>query len=113
MEQHQLDKLSTDSETSTDDEEKNDRITMKNMEARSRALDQQALNEANRDVEEVRKAALGDAEEGDIPTFDLPTAEERDAELSGTGPMLETLKSRMHDCVMVLSDFKKLAQSGR
>jgi 25S rRNA (cytosine2870-C5)-methyltransferase len=92
---------------------------MKNMEARSRALDKRAQKEADLDMAELQDAAHGEAddegefdgeEEGD---FVLPTAEEREKEKASGGTPLHVLQKRMHECVRILGDFKKFGQKNR
>ena len=61
--------IPTGSDASSDDEDEDDDedgpITMKNMEARSRAMDAKAAREAELDAEEMRHAALAGEESGD------------------------------------------------
>ena len=120
------------SDESEDDEDEDGPVTMKNMEARSRALDARAAREAELDAEEMRLAELAgeqsdddlaDAddvdmdEEGeggeDSEDFVLPTAEEREEEKKRGGPDVHTVQRRMRECVRVLGNFKKLAAKGR
>ncbi|KAF9053574.1 NOL1/NOP2/sun family putative RNA met [Hymenopellis radicata] len=112
----------SDNSDSDDDEP----VTMANMEARSRALDAQALEEAELDADELRQAAfneeddedefdMDDAEDevGDEDKFHLPTAEEREVEKTQGGPDVQTVQRRMRECARVLGRFKKLAEPGR
>ncbi|KAI0082735.1 NOL1/NOP2/sun family putative RNA met [Panus rudis PR-1116 ss-1] len=116
---------SSDSDSS-DEEDEEERITMANMEARSRALDAQAAREAELDLEEIRQAAQaedeedfeGIADEGDEDDeggeeFQLPTAEELEAEKAAGGPQVHVVQRRMRECVRVLSNFKRYASKGR
>ncbi len=106
-----MDKHLTDSDT--DEDSDSGPITMKNIEQRSRALDKQAKENADLDMEELQKADL--QEEGDeITVFELPTAEEREKEkASGAATPLHVLQKRMHECVRVLGNFTKLGQKDR
>ncbi|CAK5277738.1 unnamed protein product [Mycena citricolor] len=116
---------SSDDSDEEDDEE--ERVTMANMEARSRALDLQAAAEAELDIEEAQLAAVeADDEDEDVDMdgeedangdmsaepFTLPTAEEREAEKIKV-PDVHTVQRRMRQCVRVLGRFKKLAEAGR
>lgn len=120
---------SSSSEDEDEDEDGGERITMKNMERRSRALDARSTHEAALDAEEMQRAELegqeseddlgdaqdvemneeGEGEEGGA----LPTAEERDEEKKRGGPDVHTVQRRMRECVRVLGDFKKLGAKGR
>jgi ribosomal RNA methyltransferase Nop2 len=121
---------SSDSDASDNDED--GPVTMANMEARSRALDDQALAEAELDVAELQDAAaLGEGDnddDADIDTdgeeedengvvggepFNLPTAQEREEEKKRGGPDVQLVQRRMRECVRVLSKFRKLAEKGR
>lgn len=114
------DKSSSDEEDSDDEEE---RITMANMEARSRALDAKADAEAELDVEEMMEAAEdGDDEDAidldgeggeDGEIFRLPTAEQRDAEEKSGGPDVQGVQRRIQEITRVLGRFKKLGEKGR
>lgn len=76
----------SDSDDSNEDE--NIRVTMANMEARSRALDETAAADAELDAEELRQAAVEAEDEDDDMNddlevdgeFRLPTPAERDEE---------------------------------
>lgn len=101
------------------------------MEARSRALDAQAAQDAELDAEEMRNAQLAgedegddfgnadddedmeDEEDGDEDAFHLPTAEEREEEKKIGGPDVHVVQRRMRECVRVLGNFKKRAAEGR
>lgn len=88
-------------------------ITAKNMERKSKALDQRAALEEARDLAD---AAAGDRhpdDHDDVNIFDLPTAEERELEKTAGGPQVQEVHRRIQDCVRVLNDFKKLASKGR
>jgi ribosomal RNA methyltransferase Nop2 len=119
----------TDSDASSDssDSERDldSPVTMANMEARSRALDAKAMLDADLDAEEMRFAAREDQEgedddmdiDGEIDddgeVFQLPTAEERDAEQKVGAPDVHVVQRRMRECVRVLGNFRKLAAKER
>ncbi|KAF7967830.1 hypothetical protein HWV62_32953 [Athelia sp. TMB] len=118
--------LSDASSDATDsDDDMDGRTTMANMEARSRALDAQALLEADLDADEMQHAAEDDpnAEEDDVEmegeiddegeAFVLPTPAEREAEKSAGGPDVHIVQRRMRECVRVLGNFKRFAAKGR
>ncbi|KIY50953.1 NOL1/NOP2/sun family putative RNA met [Fistulina hepatica ATCC 64428] len=99
---------------------------MANMEARSRALDAKAAEEAALNTQELRDAEndavglsddLKDAddadEDADVELFQLPTTEEREAEEKTGGPDVHIVQRRMRECVRVLSRFSKRAAPGR
>ncbi|KAJ7632518.1 NOL1/NOP2/sun family RNA met [Roridomyces roridus] len=108
-------------ESGSDDE----RTTMANMEARSRALDAKAAAEAELDIEEFQQAAADEDDEDDVDMdgqedangdmdaepFHLPTAEEREEEKL-TVPDVHTVQRRMRECVRILGKFKRLAAEG-
>lgn len=106
-----------------DSEDENGRVTMANMEARSRALDAKAAAEAELDEEELREAAASDEEdidgesdaEGEIDAepFHLPTASEREVEKQSGGPDVHVIQRRMRECARVLGKFKRLAEKNR
>jgi 25S rRNA (cytosine2870-C5)-methyltransferase len=89
-------------------------ITGKNIEARSRALDEQAALDAALDEEEMQNnaAPMADGEE-DIEVFDLPTAEQREEEKGRGGPDVQEVQRRMQECAKVLGDFKRFGNKGR
>lgn len=111
---------------STSDEEGSEsggeRVTMANMEARSRAIDEEAAREAELDLEEVQNAAaeegdedidmVSDDEETKGEPFHLPTAEEREEEKKGVADV-HVIQKRMRHCARVLGNFKRLAEEGR
>ncbi|KAI0093598.1 NOL1/NOP2/sun family-domain-containing protein [Irpex rosettiformis] len=122
------------SSSSEEDSEEEDggRVTMKNMEARSKALDAKAAREAELDLAEMRAAAVGSGDEGDDleglededdveggegedgeGAFVLPTAEEREEEKKAGGPQVHVVQRRMKECVRVLGNFRKLGAKGR
>jgi ribosomal RNA methyltransferase Nop2 len=118
--------IPTGSDDDSDDSEGDEDgpTTMANMEARSRALDAKAALEADLDAEEMQNAALGDEDEeddvdmdGEIDedgeVFQLPTAEEREAEKKVGGPDVHVVQRRMRECVRVMGNFRKLAAKGR
>ncbi|KAI0375036.1 NOL1/NOP2/sun family RNA met [Pilatotrama ljubarskyi] len=128
--------IPTGSDASSEDESDEDEdgpITMKNMEARSRALDEKAAREAELDLEEMRQAALagkmsddgladiddvdmdeeGEGGEEGEEGFVLPTPEELEEEKKRGGPDVHTVQRRMRECVRVLGNFKRYAAKGR
>lgn len=114
---------SDDSNSDEDEDEEDGPITMKNMEARSRAMDAKAARDAELDAEEMRDAEVGsddedamdedDAEEGDGEPFHLPTAEEREEEKNAGPAQVHVVQRRMQECVRVLANFGKRAAKGR
>lgn len=109
-------------------EDEDDKITMANMEARSRALDEKAAREAELDLEEMQQAALAGEEDGDDldgevdedgdvgeggEAFELPTPEEIEEEKAAGGPQVHIVQRRMRECVRVLSNLKRYASKGR
>ena len=117
---------SDDSDSDSDEsEDEEDKITMANMEARSRALDEKAAREAELDLEEMQQAALAGEEDGDEfddevdeggegeEAFELPTPEEVEEEKAAGGPQVHVVQRRMRECVRVLSNFKRYAGKGR
>jgi len=102
---------------SSDDEE-GVRVTVKNIEKRSKAIQEQARREAELDEEERLAAEAADGDELDMDAnealegFHLPTAEERE-EMKNGGEDLVTIQSRMKRCARVLSNFNKLRAPGR
>lgn len=115
----------SDASDSDEDEDEDGPITMKNMEARSRAMDAKAAREAELDAEEMRRAEMAsdddlaeddmdeDEEEGAEEPFVLPTAEEREEEKKLGGPQLHVVQRRMRECVRVLGNFRKRAAPDR
>ncbi|KAI0362260.1 NOL1/NOP2/sun family RNA met [Trametes cingulata] len=121
------------SDESDEDEDEDGPVTIKNMEARSRALDAKAAREAELDMEEMRQAALaGEMSDDDLADVDdvdmdeegeggeegedgfvLPTAEELEEEKKRGGPDVHTVQRRMRECVRVLGNFKRYAGKGR
>lgn len=113
-----------DSSAEEDSEEDSDeeRITAANMEARTRALDEQAALDAEIDAEELRNAAaaIGDddsemdeAGDGDGDGLQLPTAEEREEEKKTGASDLGLVMRRLQHCARVLNNFKKLGAKDR
>lgn len=96
---------------------------MANMEARSRALDAQAVLEADLDAEEMQFQAEEDEEDDDVDmegeidedgdAFQLPTSEERAEEKKNGGPDVHVVQRRMRECVRIMGNFKRLAAKGR
>lgn len=102
---------------------KKKKITASNMEAQSRKLDARAKRDAELDLGINQGEDSDDNDEqmdeddkggvGEVITFDLPTAEEREVEAKSGGPDLHEVQRRIQDCVRVLSDFKALAAKNR
>ncbi|KAG7092350.1 rRNA (cytosine-C5-)-methyltransferase nop2 [Marasmius oreades] len=112
----------------SDEDSDDDPVTMANMETKSRALEARAAKEAQLDLDEIQAAAemedgddfdMEDVEdddengEADGETFNLPTAEEREAERNAGGPDVHVVQRRMRECTRVLQKFKKRAEKGR
>ncbi|KAI0818552.1 NOL1/NOP2/sun family-domain-containing protein [Irpex lacteus] len=118
---------SSDADSENDEDEDDGPVTIKNMEARSRALDAKAAREAELDMEEMHAAEEAsdddllegaDDEEGEggedgEEAFVLPTAEEREEEKKTGGPQVHVVQRRMRECVRVLGNFKRLGAKGR
>ncbi|KAG1877883.1 NOL1/NOP2/sun family RNA met [Suillus subalutaceus] len=114
--------IPTASDEDSDDESDNEDgpITAKNIEFRSRALDEKAAHEAELDIEEMQNAALEgsdedidmEGEEEDAEAFHLPTAEEREEEKNRVADV-HVVQRRMRECVRVLGSFRKLGAKGR
>lgn len=93
------------------------------MEARSRKLDAKAKRDAELDLginqnDAMDEDAVNEDDDeggagGDLATFDLPTADEREEEKARGGGELYEVQRRIQDCVRVLTDFKALAAKGR
>ncbi|KAG1891247.1 NOL1/NOP2/sun family RNA met [Suillus subluteus] len=100
--------IPTASDEDSDDESDNEDgpITAKNIESRSRALDEKAAHEAELDMEEMQNAALEgsdedvdmEGEEEDAEAFHLPTAEEREEEKNRVADV-HVVQRRMRECV--------------
>ncbi|KAJ3742200.1 NOL1/NOP2/sun family RNA met [Lentinula detonsa] len=114
----------SDDSDSSDNSDEEERITMANMAARSKVLDEKAAAEAALDAEEMQQAAFNeeedddfdmdeDEEETDGEPFRLPTAEEKDTESKAGGPDVHVVQRRMRECVRVLGKFRRLAEKGR
>lgn len=114
------------SSSESDDDSDDGHVTMANMEAKSRALDEAALREAELDAEELQALAQeeeldddmddqSEAGEGDVDEepFTLPTSEEREKEKATGGTDLHTLQRRMQICLRVLAKFTKRREPGR
>lgn len=92
------------------------------MEAKTRALDEQAALDAEAEAEELRQAAEGagdeedfemdEAGEGDGDGFVLPTEEEREAQ-KGIAADLHGAQRRIQQCARILGNFKKLGSRDR
>lgn len=99
---------------SDSDDDDDGPVTAANMEARSRKLDARAARDAQLDLGVNQRQGLDDgADDDDLVTFDLPTAEEREAEKKSGGAELYEVQRRIQDCVRVLTDFKALAAKSR
>jgi len=100
--------------TDSSSDEENVRVTAKNIEKRSKALEKKARRELELDEEErfAAEAAAGDAGDmvvdEELEGFHLPTVEEREEEAKSGGADLVTIQSRMKACARVLSNFNKL-----
>ncbi|KIL69659.1 hypothetical protein M378DRAFT_69225 [Amanita muscaria Koide BX008] len=111
----------SDSDSSDSDDE-GGAINIQNMEARSRAMDERALQEAAIDAEELKAADaaedgddldVNDDEDSDAEPFHLPTSEEREQEKSSGGLDVVVIQRRMRQCVRHLNNFRKFAGKGR
>lgn len=106
----------SDSEDDSAEEDEDGRVTIRNMERKSRALDAKADREAKLDLAELQEAEEDGAEDADefddadFEPFDLPTAEQRKA---ATTEDPQDVYKRMRACAMVLGNFKKYAQEDR
>lgn len=122
--------IPTGSDMSSDEDSDEDGpVTIANMEARSRAMDDKAAQEAELDADELRNAELAGAADGDLgdiddedadmegdeeqDAFQLPTAEERDAEKKSGAADVHVVQRRMRECVRILGNFKNRAAKGR
>lgn len=116
----------SDASSDEDEDDEDGPVTMKNMEARSRAMDAKAAREAALDVEEMLNAEVASDDEdlegmaedeegtgGDEEAFQLPTAEEREEEKKTGGPQVHVVQRRMRECVRILGNFKRLGAKGR
>lgn len=106
--------IPTSSSTSSEDED--EPVTMANMEARSRALDAMAAEEAELDIAEMQAAEAEEEDDDDMEEdepFNLPTASEREEEKQSGGPDVQTVQARMRQIVKILGKFKKLGAQGR
>ncbi|KLO14529.1 NOL1/NOP2/sun family putative RNA met [Schizopora paradoxa] len=111
---------SSDEDSASDSDE--ERVTLANMEAKARALDEQAALDAEAEAEELRQAAEGagdeddfemdEAGEGDGDGFVLPTAEEREAQ-KGVAGDIHGAQRRIQQCARILGNFKKLGARDR
>ncbi|KAG2116760.1 NOL1/NOP2/sun family RNA met [Suillus discolor] len=114
--------IPTASDEDSDDESDNEDgpITAKNIEFRSRALDEEAAREAELDLEEMQNAALDasddeidmEGEGEDAEAFHLPTAEERAEEKNHVADV-HVVQRRMRECVRILGNFRKLGAKDR
>lgn len=114
--------IPTASDEDSDDESDNEDgpITAKNIESRSRALDEKAAREAELDIEEMQNAAFEGSDEDidmegegeDAEAFHLPTAEEREEEKNHVADV-HVVQRRMRECVRILGNFRKLGARGR
>ncbi|KAG2157345.1 NOL1/NOP2/sun family RNA met [Suillus clintonianus] len=112
---------SDDSEDSDDEDDNEDGpITAKNIESRSRALDEKAAREAELDIAEMQNATFEGSDEDidmegegeDAEAFHLPTAEERAEEKNHVADV-HVVQRRMRECVRILGNFSKLGAKGR
>ena len=93
-------------------------MTIKNMEARSRALERKAVRDAEIDADELKRTAHQEASDDDAmdededeeEAFVLPTAEERENEKEKGGSDVQKVRKRMQACVRVLRNFGKLGK---
>ena len=112
------DDVDEDSNASDSSEDEGVRVTAKNIEKRSKAIQEQERREAELDEEERLAAEAADGDEVDMDAnealegFHLPTAEERE-ETKNSGEDLVTIQNRMKRCARVLSNFNKLRAPGR
>lgn len=116
--------IPTASDASSSDSDSDDEdgpITGANIEARSRAMDKKASEQAMLDAEELQRAELDgeeddddglamEVEDEDGQIFVLPTTEEREEEKKRGGPDLLTVQRRMRSCATILGNFKKLGK---
>ncbi|KAF8311308.1 NOL1/NOP2/sun family putative RNA met [Clavulina sp. PMI_390] len=108
-----------DSDSDDDDDSDSDgegKITLANIEARSQKLDAKAARDAELDLGINQPMDMDEDGEGDgedVEAFDLPTAEDREAEKKRGGGELQEVQRRMQDCARVLGDFKALGGKGR
>ncbi|KAG2158359.1 NOL1/NOP2/sun family RNA met [Suillus bovinus] len=115
--------IPTASDNDSDDDESDNEdapITAKNIESRSRALDERAAREAELDIEEMQNAVVEGSDEDvdmegegeDAEAFHLPTAEERAEEKNHVADV-HVVQRRMRECVRILGNFAKLGAKGR
>ncbi|KAF8636611.1 hypothetical protein AX17_003421 [Amanita inopinata Kibby_2008] len=112
---------SDDSGTDSSSLDEDGPVTIANMEALSRAMDERAVQEAALDAEELRAAAAGDDdgmdidenENGEYEPFRLPTVEEREQEKVSGGPDIIVVQRRMRECVRILVNFKNRSDKDR
>ncbi|KAG2367500.1 NOL1/NOP2/sun family RNA met [Suillus spraguei] len=110
----------SDEDSDDVDEDEDEPVTAKNIESRSRALDEKAAREAELDIEEMQNAALEGSDEEidmegegeDAEAFHLPTAEERAEEKNHVADV-HVVQRRMRECVRILGNFRKLGAKGR
>lgn len=114
---------------SSDDDDENAPTTMKNMEARSKALDTLADAEALMDLEDAQAVFDDDDDDDDLADdadameededetgaepFHLPTFEERAEEKATGGPDIQLVQTRIRRVVRILGNFKKRREEGR
>ncbi|TFK76544.1 NOL1/NOP2/sun family putative RNA met [Pluteus cervinus] len=116
---------SDDSNSDDGSDDSDGPITMANMEARSRALDAKAFEEAEADLAEAQEQDAGDDENLDMDgeedqngdaeaePFRLLTKEELEEEAANGGPDVHLVQRRIRECIRILGKFKKLAEKGR
>lgn len=93
------------------------------MERKARALDKRNEEEAALDMEELQDAAeVEEDDELDVDMdeeldgeggFELPSAEEREAERKSGGTDLASIQRRIQLCARILKNFKKHGAAGR
>jgi len=112
--------IPTLSDQSSDDEDGEEELNFANMEAKSKALDAQAAEEAELDLAEAQAAAEEEAEDEDMldgeegeDVFHLPTAEQREQESKTGGPDIHVVQRRIREIIRVLGKFSKKAEKGR
>lgn len=118
---------SEDSGSEDERKKRKGKTTISNMEAQSRAMDAEAVREAELDIQELQDAvALGEVEGEDLDGIDddedddenggpsepvkILTPEEREAEKKAGGPDVFMVQRRLRHCVRVLQSFKKLGK---
>jgi len=118
---------SSDSGSEDGDKRVKGKTTIANMEARSRAMDAEAVREAELDMHELQDAvAAGEGGDDDFDGMDgdedgaedggpsepvkILTPAQREAEKKAGGPDLITVQRRLRYCVRALENFRKFAE---